>query len=290
MSAAEDVAAAMPALQGWIGRARVVEEEIALAAVRRIAGTFDLDPDRFQDGAPLPSHWFNLFFSDVARQSAIGPDGHPRKGEFLPPIPLPRRMGAGRRVTIHGTLHVGDKAEKRIEVAAITPKTARTGQIVILTMRHVVSARGQVLAVDEQDAIYREEVPKGQAGPRTTPPPAPDDHAWEELRPLDPVQVFRYGAITWNAHRIHYDADYARGTEGYPGVVMNGGLTMHLMLDAALKRATNPLTGFTARLVSPLFVGDPVALRGAPAGCGMRVWAANKEGALAGEMTVECGA
>jgi 3-methylfumaryl-CoA hydratase len=287
MGAAEDIAKAMPELESWIGRSRVVEEEIALAAVRRIAGTFDMDPDAFRKGDEIPRHWFNLFFSDVARQSAIGPDGHPRKGEFLPPIPLPRRMGAGRRVTLHGALRIGDLAEKRVEVAGIVPKSARTGQIVILTMRHTVTARGETLAVEEFDAIYREEVPKGAAGPKTSPPPAPEDHVWEEVRPLDPVQVFRYGAITWNAHRIHYDADYSRGEEGYPGVVMNGGLTMHLMADAAIRRAGRPPAGFVTRLVSPLFVGDHVAIRGAPAEGGMRVWAANKDGALAGEMTLE---
>jgi 3-methylfumaryl-CoA hydratase len=289
MGAAEAVAAAMPELQSWIGRARVVEEEIALSAVRRIAGTFDMDPDAFAKGSALPPHWFNLFFSDVARQSAIGPDGHPRKGEFLPPIPLPRRMGAGRRVRIHGRLRVGDAAAKRVEVAAITPKTARTGQIVVLTMRHTITARGETIAVEEFDAIYREEVPKGTATAATTPPRAPEDHAWEDRVPLDPVQVFRYGAITWNAHRIHYDADYARGTEGYPGVVMNGGLTMHLLVESALRRAPSPLRGFTTRLVSPLFVGDHVALRGAPDGAGIRAWAANGDGALAAEMSLEFG-
>ena len=100
----------MPELRSWIGRSRTVEDDISLSAVRRIAGMLDQDPDSYRRGSPLPPHWFSLFFADVARQSAIGPDGHPRKGEFLPPIPLPRRMGAGRRTRIHGVLHVGDEA------------------------------------------------------------------------------------------------------------------------------------------------------------------------------------
>lgn len=290
MSAAEDVAAAMPELSGWIGRKRVVEERIALAAVRRIAGTFDLDPDAFREGSDIPSHWFNLFFSDVARHSAIGPDGHPRKGEFLPPIPLPRRMGAGRRVRIHGALRVGDDATKTVEVAAIAPKAARSGTIVVLTMRHTITARGETLAVDEFDAIYREAVPPGAASTTTAPIPAPQGAAWSDTTLLDPVQVFRYGAITWNAHRIHYDADYTRGAEGYPGVVMNGGLTMHLLLDAALKRAPGPLQSFSARLMRPLFVGDTACLEGAVEGTTIRAWVADKDGRQAAEMVVECGA
>lgn len=291
MSAADAIAAAMPELREWIGRARVVEEEIGLATVRRIAGTFDLDPDGFAPGSELPPHWFNLFFADVARHSAIGPDGHPRRGEFLPPIPLPRRMGAGRRVTIAGRLRVGDHAARRTEVAAITPKQARTGAIVVLTMRHTVTARGATIAVDEFDAIYREAVAPGAASAATTPVPAPTDHAWEDEVALDPVQVFRYGALTWNAHRIHYDADYARGTEGYPGVVMNGGLTMHLLLDAVLRRAPASLRGYSARLTRPLFVGDGAALRGTAARDGaMRAWVADRQGLLAAEMSAEFGA
>jgi 3-methylfumaryl-CoA hydratase len=283
MSAADDIAKAMPELETWIGRTRVVEETIALAAARRIASTFDIEPESLREGSPLPSHWFGLFFHDLARHSAIGPDGHPRKGEFLPPIPLPRRMGAGRRVKLHGALHVGDHAEKRVEVAAIVPKAARTGQIVVLTMRHTISARGETLAVEEFDAIYREEVPKGTTAPKTPPVAASGDHAWEDTLTIHPVQVFRYSAITWNAHRIHYDADYARGVEGYPGVVTNGGLTMHLLLDAALKRAPGALAGFAARLTYPLYVGDTIRLRG----IGARAWAADKDGHLAAEATLE---
>lgn len=285
------VAAAMPELRSWIGRARVVEEDIALSAVRRIAGMLDQDPDSYRHGSALPPHWFSLFFADVARQSEIGPDGHPRKGAFLPPIPLPRRMGAGRRTRIHGALRVGDAARKVIEVAAIEPKQARTGQIVVLTMRQTIQVGDQTLAVDEFDAVYREAVPPGAKSTSTPPVPAPEGAAWVDAVPLDPVLVFRYSAVTWNSHRIHYDADYARETEGYPAIVQNGGLTMHLLIDAALRRAPGPLLGYTARLRRPLFVGQTVALRGAaPSGGKMAAWAAAPDGTLAAEMELEFGA
>ncbi|WP_431280905.1 FAS1-like dehydratase domain-containing protein [Humitalea sp. 24SJ18S-53] len=291
MSTAEDIAAAMPELSGWIGRSRLVPEEISLGAVRRIAATFDLDPDGFMPGDVLPPHWYGLFFADMPRQSVIGVDGHPKKGAFLPPIPLPRRMGAGRRVQIMGGLRVGDAAVKKVEVAAITPKSGRTGQIVVLTMRHTILVGDNIIAVDDFDAIYREGVAPGGVGPVTQPVKAPTDGVWAEEVFLDPVLVFRYGAITWNAHRIHYDADYARGQEGYPAVVQNGGLTMHLLLDAALKRAPGALRHYTARLARPLFVGDTVTFHGAaPEGGMMRAWAADKDGLLAAEMTLDYGA
>ena len=282
------VAAAMPELNGWIGRSRKVEELIALPMVRRIAGMLDLDPDTFRIGTPLPPHWYGLFFADVARQSAIGPDGHPRKGEFLPPIPLPRRMGAGRRTRIHDVLHVGDAAEKVIEVAAIEPKTARTGQIVVLTMRQTIRARDCVVAVDEVDAVYREAVPQGQKTTATPPVPASTDADWTDELLLDPVLLFRYSAVTWNAHRIHYDADYARGVEGYQAVVQNGGLTMHLLVGSALKRAPGRLVGYSARLRRPLYAGQVARFCGRNAGQGrVAAWVAGPDGMLAAEMELE---
>jgi 3-methylfumaryl-CoA hydratase len=281
----------MPELRSWIGRSRTVEDDISLSAVRRIAGMLDQDPDLYRRGSPLPPHWFSLFFADVARQSAIGPDGHPRKGEFLPPIPLPRRMGAGRRTRIHGVLHVGDEAQKIVEVAAIEPKQARTGTIVVLTMRQTVKARGEVIAVDEFDAVYREAVPPGQKSASTPPVPVPDGAAWSDPVALDAALVFRYSAVTWNAHRIHYDADFSRDVEGYPGTVQNGGLTMQLILDAAMKRAPGRLLGFTARLRRPLFVGQTISVAGAaPDGGKVAAWAAAPDGTLAAEMELEFGA
>ncbi|MDB5370384.1 MAG: hypothetical protein JWP20_1942 [Roseomonas sp.] len=288
MSAAEDIAAAMPELESWVGRSRLVPEEIALSAVQRAAATFDLDPDGFKPGDELPRHWYSLFFADMPRQSVIGQDGHPKKGTFLPPIPLPRRMGAGRRVRLMGSLRVGDDATKKVEVAAITPKAARTGQIVVLTMRHTIMARGETLAVDEFDAVYREGIVPGAASKTSPPVVAAVDSAWKDTVFLDPVLVFRYGAITWNAHRIHYDADYCRSEEGYPAVVQNGGLTMHLLLDAALRHAPGRPISYTARLARPLFVGDSVTFHGAaPEGRTMRAWAVDKDGLLAAEMTLE---
>ena len=125
--------AAIAALSPWVGRTRIVEDEIGLSSARRIAGMLDMDSASITQGMALPPHWFSMFFPDIAKQSDIGPDGHPHKGVFLPPIPLPRRMGAGRRVTINGQLVVGEPAIKKAEVAAIIPKHGRTGRMAVLT-------------------------------------------------------------------------------------------------------------------------------------------------------------
>jgi 3-methylfumaryl-CoA hydratase len=279
---------AMETLRPWIGRVRTVEDDIGVMAARRAAGTFNLDPERFTRGSELPPHWFTLFFVETVKQGDVGPDGHPNKGIVLPPIPMPRRMGAGRRVKIMGRLRAGEPAIKKAEVANIVPKTGRSGEIFVLTMRHTIEQHGKTLAVDEFDAIYRPAVPPGEKTTATVPTLAPKGHAWSETTNLTNALNFRYSALTWNAHRIHYDADYARGEEGYPALVSNGGLSMHLMVDAALKHGSGRLTGYTARLVHPLWVGGLIEVRGMAQKEGrLKVWAADKDGVLCGEMELE---
>jgi len=279
---------AMETLRPWIGRTRTVEDDIGLMAVRRAAGTFDMDPASFKPGSELPPHWFGLFFAETVRQRDIGPDGHPNRGVVLPPIPMPRRMGAGRRVKIMGRLRAGEPAVKKAEVVNIAPKTGRSGDIFVLTMRHTIEQHGKTLAVDEFDAIYRPAVPPGQKTTATVPTQARTDHAWTDTTRLSNALNFRYSALTWNAHRIHYDGDYTRGEEGYPALVSNGGLSMHLMVNAALRHGTGTLTGFTARLVHPLWVGDLIEVRGAaPKDGHLKIWAADKNGVLCGEMELE---
>jgi 3-methylfumaryl-CoA hydratase len=279
---------AMETLRPWIGRVRTVEDDIGLMAVRRAAGTFDMEPTSFSRGSELPPHWFGLFFAETVRQHDIGPDGHPNKGIVLPPIPMPRRMGAGRRLKITGRLRAGEPALKKAEVANIVPKTGRSGDIFVLTMRHTIEQHGKTLAVDEFDAIYRPAVPPGQKTTATVPTQARTDHAWSDKTTLSNALNFRYSALTWNAHRIHYDGDYTRSEEGYPALVSNGGLSMHLMIDAALRHGSGTLSGVTARLVHPLWVGDVIEVRGEAQKDGrLKIWAADKNGVLCGEMELE---
>jgi 3-methylfumaryl-CoA hydratase len=259
-----------------------------MMAMRRAASTFNVDPDTITKGVELPPHWFALIGVEPVLQSEIGPDGHANKGVVLPPIPMPRRMGAGRRVRVTGRLRAGEPAVKKAEVVDIVPKSGRSGDIFVLTMRHSYEQGGRKLAVDDFDAIYRPAVPAGQKTTATVPHAARTDHAWSDKTPLTNALNFRYSALTWNAHRIHYDGDYTRSEEGYPALVSNGGLSMHLMVDAALRHAKGTLTGYTARLVHPLWVGDLIDVRGEEQKGGkLRIWAADKNGVLCGEMDLE---
>ncbi len=282
------IQAAMPELKGWIGRRQVVEDDISLTTVQRIAAMLDVDPAQFRKGSELPSHWFSLFFANNAMQRDIGPDGHPNKGVFLPPIPLPRRMGAGRRVRITGALRVGETAQRSAEVLGIEPKSARTGHMVVLTMRHTVEANGKTLAVEDFDAVYREGLPPGTKNPVPPPVAPPQKPVWSKHISMSNALVFRYSAITWNAHRIHYDMDYARNGEGYANAVQNGGLTMQLILDAAVAKIPGRLTCFSARLNRPLWVGDSFTIQGGEARDGrLACWGVDKDGAHCATLDAE---
>lgn len=267
------------------------EDEITLPAVRRIAATFDLDSEAFSHGSALPAHWYSMFFTANARQSRLGHDGHPRKGDFLPPVPLPRRMFVGRTVEFPGVLRVGDRATKRSEIAALVPKSGRSGRLVFVTVRHVIQAGAMPAVIENQEIVYREAVSaaKSPDGPATaTTGPSAE---WSVDAAVDPVLSFRYSAITWNGHRIHYDADYARREEGYPGCVVNGALTLHLVVDAALSRYPGRLETLRARLMKPLFVGTAFRLSGARDGAGViRAWALDSGGALAASAEIGLGA
>lgn len=288
MSTAATLDAAMPELRKWLATKRVVEDEMGLTAVRRVAATLDLDPEGFKAGTLLPSHWFSMFFPDIVRQSQLGPDGHANKGVVLPPIPLPRRMGAGRKVRVAGHLVAGQPATRTTEVTAIEPKHGRSGTTCLLTLRQTFETGGEVVAIEDFDALYREAVPPGQKSTMSPPQPVPAGAAWTHTTVLTNALVFRYSAITWNAHRIHYDADYCRSEEGYPAVVHNGGLTMQLMLDHALGHVPGTLTGFSARLIRPFWAGDPLHVSGHAAKDGrLACWAYDKDGALCGNMEVE---
>jgi hydroxyacyl-ACP dehydratase HTD2-like protein with hotdog domain len=188
-------------------------------------------------------------------------------------------MGAGRRVTIMGALRACEPARRVAEVVGITPKVARTGSLVVLTMRHTIEDKGKTIAVDDFDAVYREGITPGEKNPLPEPVSPPANAAWSKTFELSNALVFRYSAITWNAHRINYDADYARRDEGYPEAVQNGGLTMQLIIDAALPQLPGRLTGFEARLMRPLWVGDRVTAQGGAAhSCRKSCWGVDKDG------------
>ncbi|MGG5810140.1 FAS1-like dehydratase domain-containing protein [Falsiroseomonas sp. CW058] len=269
-------------LDEWVGRAREVEDEMTAPAARRLAAMLDRAPPPLNRGAEVPPHWVAILFDDAQPQSRLGPDGHPAKGDFLPPVPLPRRMLAGRRMRHAAPLRIGDRLVRRSEIMSITPKEGRSGRLVFVTVRHVVAGPAGVVATEEQDIAYRE-APSGAA--KAEVPAAAPDAAWREPFSPDPVLLFRYSALTFNGHRIHYDADYARGVEGYPGLVVNGGLTILLLLEAALRHAPPGAALRTAdiRTLRPLTCGRGFHLAGTlPDDDGRRLlWAEDETGAMA---------
>jgi 3-methylfumaryl-CoA hydratase len=274
----------MDELAGWIGRAREVEDELTAPAMRRLAALLDREDIALARGTPVPPHWIAVPFDDAAPQSRIGPDGLAMKGEFLPPVPLPRRMLGGRRLSFLAPPRIGDTLVRRSEITAITPKQGRTGRLAFVTVRHTVTGPAGVVAIEEQDIAYREAAAPG-AVPAAPEPAAAPEAAWSEPFRTDPVMLFRYSALGFNGHRIHYDADYARGVEGYPTLVVNGGLTTLMLLEAALRHAPagGRIASYDARTLRPLFCGRAATLSGAaPDGEGRALlWATDETGASA---------
>jgi 3-methylfumaryl-CoA hydratase len=266
-------------LAGWIGRSQSAADQMTRQAALRTAALLDLPSDGLTDGAALPQGWYALLFGPLAPQSEIGPDGHPRKGDFLPPVSLPRRMFAGRRVAFHAPLRIGDEVERVSEIAKIEPKQGRSGRMVFVTVIHRIRARGTALVTEEQDLVYREAAQPGAPSAAAQAPPT--GAVWSRTVTPDPVMVFRYSALTYNGHRIHYDADYTRTVEGYPERVVNGGLTTLLLLELARAKLERPLATVTTRNLRPLFVDRPVTLSGRPSARGVELWVTDADGALA---------
>jgi 3-methylfumaryl-CoA hydratase len=272
---------ALDALREWTGRTETQVDCVTAASVQRLAATLDRDDPPPRPGDPLPPGWFSMRFPRVVRPSEIGADGHPRRGDFLPPVPLPRRMFAGRRTRFHAELRVGDEVRKDAAIASITTKQGRQGPMVLVTVRAEISGPRGLAITEEQDIVYR-----GEPDPNAPPPPAqpaPGKAVWSKSVAPDEVMLFRYSALTFNGHRIHYDHPYVTGVEGYPGLVMNGGLTTLLLYELARAGTPRPVVGMSSRNVRPLFAKQPIALCGEPAADGgsAKLWALDPEGALA---------
>jgi 3-methylfumaryl-CoA hydratase len=271
-------------LEEWVGRAREVGDEMTAPAARRLAAMLDRAPPPLDRGAAVPGHWLSILFDDAQPQSKLGRDGHPEKGDFLPPVPLPRRMLAGRRMRYVAPLRIGDALVRRSEIVAITPKEGRTGRLVFVTLRHTVTGPGGVVAEEEQDIAYREAA-SGGGGAKAEAAPSLPEAAWREPFAPDAVLLFRYSALCFNGHRIHYDADYTRAVEGYPGLVVNGGLSTLMLMEAALRHAPAGAAFETAeiRTLKPLTCGRAFHLAGTlPDEQGNRLlWVEDETGAMA---------
>ncbi|HIM46091.1 MAG TPA: acyl-CoA dehydrogenase, partial [Alphaproteobacteria bacterium] len=213
----------------WIGNAREQRERIDTALTAGMSAALDRDDAPTKDGDPLPPCWHWMFFRDATVQSKLGTDGLPARGALMPPVPLPRRMWAASQIRFLAPLRLGEMALKRSEIASITEKSGKSGRLVFVNLRHTVLNAADEVAIEEEQNIVYTEAPKSGAMP--PPRPAPEEAAWRrELRP-DPVMLFRYSALTFNPHRIHYDQPYCTQEEGYPGLVVHGPLIATLMVD-----------------------------------------------------------
>ena len=265
----------------WIGRTEERADTVTPVPVAALAAALDRDDPAPQHGAPLPPLWHWLYFLPLQRQSELGDDGHPRRGGFLPPVPLPRRMWAGGRLSFDGDLRIGDEATRRSRIAAIASKASRSGPLVFVTVEHVIGNAGGTVIREEHDIVYRGLAAPGTAPPE--PPAAPTDEGFAREVNADEVLLFRYSALTFNGHRIHYDRRYVTEVEGYPGLVVHGPLIATLLLD--LLRRELPLArvaSFGFKAVSPLFDGSPFTLCGRCDGeRRIALWARNAAGGLA---------
>ena len=270
-------------LSAWIGKEEQVHDVITAWPIVALRATLDLPEVDVGPGTALPPLWHWLYFLPTTTRSSLGPDGHAKRGGFLPPVTLPRRMYAGGRFDFRDPLRVGDEAIRTSRIVDVAEKQGRSGRLVFVTVRHEIGAASGVALVEEQDLVYRD-VPARravfEAGAE-----APAAAAWERTFTPDEVLLFRFSALTFNGHRIHYDHPFVTGEEGYPGLVVHGPLTALLLAELAQNGLGRRLRSFSFRGTAPLFCGEAVTLRGEPQGAGAVLAAWSHDNRLA--MTAE---
>lgn len=264
--------------ESWVGRTSTARSWLDPEQANRMAVTLDRDPG-FAPGDPLPPAWQWLYFHDIVRASRLGEEGHPALGVTMPPVPLPRRMWAAGRLESLAPLLLGSEVERTSTISSITPKRGSTGPLSFVTVQHVFASAGTVCLREEQTIVYREMSASAELPAAAS---APTDAAIRTEWSLDNTALFRYSALTFNGHRIHYDADYCRDVEGYPDLVIHGPLIATLLVDLAAREG-HPVRQFTYRAKSPLFLPHAFTVNGRLDGDTTHLWASNHEGGLAME-------
>jgi 3-methylfumaryl-CoA hydratase len=269
-------------LTKWIGRTESVRDTVGPTPVAALHATLDYPAEPVPAGTPLPPLWHWLYFLPMYRQSELGPDGHAERGGFLPPVPLPRRMWAGGRFAFHSPIRVGDDIVRASTIENVVAKEGRTGPLVFVTVRHEVRINGGPVPalVEHHDIVYRGEKKPDEVEPPPT--PAASGAPWQREIVPDDVLLFRYSALTFNGHRIHYDRRYVTEVEGYPGLIVHGPLLATLLLDLLRRNAPDAdVAGFSFRAVRPTFDLHPFRVNGEPQNDGtVRLWAQDHEGWL----------
>ncbi len=289
-------------LRDWIGRGETAEATVDGRLVDGLNATFDHDVAPARPGDEVPPGWQMLFFPEAVRLSQTDPDGHPSRGGFLPPVPLPRRMWAGDRMVFDRALRVGERLTRRSTIAEVSVKQGASGPLVIVTVHHDLAGADGPVAAEDHDIVYRAAASPGETRPAARPPPAgarphirqepaaPAAANWRRVIRPSPVLLFRFSALTMNSHRIHYDRDYATRIEGYPGLLVHGPLTALLLLD--LLRREHPaarVARFAARAIAPLYDTADFTVEGTLAedGTSALLWALDPAGGLAMSATAD---
>ncbi len=264
--------------QEWVGRERRQSDVLHVRPARFMEATLDRDPS-LEEGNVLPPLWHWLYFLEARPLSELGRDAHPKKGGFLPPVALPRRMWAGGRFTFHEPLILGKEASKRSVITSVVPKAGRTGRLCFVTVLHEIHQNGRLMLSEEQDIVYREDPDPTVETP--TPAAAPGNADFSQTVVPTEVMLFRYSALTFNGHRIHYDVDYARDVEGYEGLVFHGPLTATLLMNLACAEMKSAPKSYTYRGIAPLTGLSAFAMEGRRVGDAVDLWAKRHDGALA---------
>jgi len=267
-------------LRQWIGRTEEASDIVTAQLVKGLRATLFLDigePKR-GDAAPFTTHW--CLAQPVYPMSMLGPDGHPTRGGFLPPVPLPRRMWAGGELQFVEPLRVGDEATRSSRISDVTVKNGSTGTLCFVSVEHTISTSRGVAIRERQDIVYRDMPSGGKNATPAKPAAAPPTAQHRQTHLSDPVLLFRYSALTFNGHRIHYDRDYVTKVEGYPGLIFHGPMQAALLVEFAahLHGGTAPKK-FSYRGLQPLFEGGEFSVNANEIAEGLDIWVANAEGA-----------
>jgi len=270
----------IPLLQQWTGKTEIHHDVIRASMAEALAAV--LDRPAPQAGEPLPPLWHWIYFWTIRPQAEVGPDGHPKRGGFLPPVPLPRRMWAGGRLRFNAPLPVDVAATRTSRILDVSAKQGRSGNLAFVTVQHEIAHDGIVAVTEEHDIVYRDAPQPGTVVPAAK--LAPATAAWSRTVTPDPVLLFRYSALTFNGHRIHYDRSYVTEVEGYPGLIVHGPLIATLLVDLLQRNMSDArLAEFDFRAVGPLFDIESFQVFGQPAADGrsVQLWAKNVRGELA---------
>lgn len=272
----------------WIGRTEIVEDDLSSSTASSAAATFD-DPNAdFRSGTTLPPLWHWFYFLTKASQSKLGEDGHPQRDEkgFMPPISLPRRMFAGARLRWHQPLVCGELARREAVIRDVVEKSGRSGSLAFVTVGYSIYQRDELCVEEEQDIVYRESGLPLPA-PDLTDLPAIPGGAWSRTVTPDTRLLFRFSALTFNSHRIHYDRAYAMKNEGYPGLVVHGPLTAMLLLALVRQHTSHRIGAFSFRSRAPLFDLAPFRLVGIPSASTVELEAQEPDGKSAMTATAD---